>query len=84
MMWTDYYLKFVDEAEFRATAPESLQAEVSLVHATDVIGTLFHYETHEALEGYHVNMRLQADLSLPETLQAFVITTPAMPKRVFA
>lgn len=83
-MWTDYYLKFEDEAEFLAAMRDFYKAEASENHATDVVGTLFRFDTHEALEGFHVNLRLRAGTSLPSAVAGFVIATPAHPKRVFA
>ncbi len=82
-MWTDYYLKFADEADFALNMPENLKVPASESHATDVIGALYRNDTFAALEGFHVNLRLRGN-PLPASLSAFDIGTPAQPKRVFA
>ncbi|TKW60461.1 MAG: hypothetical protein DI628_06025 [Blastochloris viridis] len=83
-MWTDYYLKFSSYEHYYQTMPENLQVEASHTHATDVIGTLYHHETFEPLQGFHVNLRLSEDTDLPAELQSFALPQPALPKRVFA
>lgn len=83
-MWTDYYLKFADEAEFAAHMPEELMLPASESHATDIVGILYNMETYQPLPGYHVNLRLREGTPLPAALETYSLPAPALPKRVFA
>ncbi len=83
-MWTDYYLKFPTYEHFYSAMPAELLPEASASHATDIIGTLYHTQTYEAQEGFHVNLRLRTGTPLPPELLPYNLPTPTLPKRVFA
>jgi len=83
-MWKDYYLKFNSYEDYYETMPPDLQLEASHTHATDILGTLYHQETFEPLQGFHVNLRLREDIPLPPGLESVSLAKPAFPKRVFA
>ncbi|NBX86086.1 MAG: hypothetical protein EBQ80_02435 [Proteobacteria bacterium] len=87
-MWTDYYLKYANEAEMMAALPAEwvlfnggyYENHVSL----QVLGVLHRDDTGEALSGFHANLRLAEGVALPAALGPFVIVPPAQPKVVFA
>ena len=74
-MWTDYALKFENETEWQALAPQGED------FAVDVIGKIVHEDGTE-IPGFHVNLRARAEL--PEGLKPYVIPAPEHPKRVWA
>lgn len=83
-MWTDYYLKFPSYEAYYGTMPQDLQTMASEHHATDTLGTLYHHETYEPMQGFHVNLRLSETTPLPAELLPYVLPRPVHPKRVFA
>lgn len=76
-------MKFADEAEWLA-AQEAAALGNGDTCTLDVVGLLFSDDDFSTLEGWHVNMRLRGDTPVPDVLQAYIIPTPAHPKRVFA
>lgn len=87
-MWTDYYLKFDDEAAFMAVGAtcglvgDEGVIEASMNHALDVVGVLYGLEG-TPVAGWHINLRLAEELELDEGLAAYLIEEPEFPKRVF-
>lgn len=85
MMWTDYFLKFENEAEWLAVAPQDCNPQEMDIQ---VYGIFYRDDTPEGQEpvarpGYHVNLRLRG-IELPESLKPFAIEAPEHPARVYA
>lgn len=90
-MYTDFYLKFEDEAEFKSVMTEEIFSDEDL--HIDVIGKIYREPEVDsngdlvgeivANPGYHVNIRTAKE-TLPESLQEFAISAPVTPKRVWA
>lgn len=84
----DFYLKFSDEQAARAVLFELEGEEITerpVYRNTDIIGTLYDFpEMAEpvALEGWHVNVRLDPDED-GTALLPFAVT-PTNPRRVWA
>jgi hypothetical protein len=98
MTWADHYLKLPSEAAWLKAIPatwkvpnESGHLVLSLfsgTHAVDVVGILYRDDTPEgqppvAREGFHVNLRLPDDRTVPVSMLPFVIPAPVKPSRVF-
>jgi hypothetical protein len=93
MEYTDYNLKAPNQFVYEALVPESGWTGVTL----DPIGTIYR-ETGEtttnengwpvpvveATDGYHINVRVEQGVELPDALKPFLIEIPKHPKRVFA
>lgn len=86
----DYYLTFPDKKAFEAAMwePNEEGGYSTEDMAVDVIGVIYRNTgTDEepmfaASDGFHVNIR--SHVELPDDLEAFVISKPNNPKRMFA